>query len=521
MFMFSDVAPVPRTAASPSVKGNSQTPVVDLSKTPPRTSATVVHEVEDTEDSAAIPVPQPVEVSQAIPAGTLVPSVDDQPSTANIQPLHSNPGTLATPQVSEAVAFVSPQEVFGPLKPVGFAKIDAAVVSAVVVQSPSSTPPTILASSQPVISRQVTASSILSEVSTPVPPPVFDSPQEVTSPQAVIPVVSESPLVTPSQISQAVVPHQVTVFPLIPEIPYLTSFHVPGSAQTISPLQVTGPPAAHEPSTAPDPPQPIQAPQPVHTHPPSSRAEGVTGGSSATVAPDRGVYKTRAQMNGTAASRSRRDSIEGAPDVILTLGESGCVYELVTPSGQPDVSIAPSPTTSTAPSPTTSTTPLDELIIPSSQQSLEEVLTIPMDGVTGLSNTSPAGESAAASLQKSPEESLVSTKRVNHFLFAPRVIPSYQIDRSDFPSWLHERGRLDAVLSVEGGGLWEKLITTWLRQERRLGFGLDDKIVSGQSLYAFLISSNVFFFFLFFFIGNEFIDEGKARNLERLLQVAS
>ena len=89
--------------------------------------------------------------------------------------------------------------------------------------------------------------------------------------------------------------------------------------------------------------------------------------------------------------------------------------------------------------------------MPSSQHSLEDFLTIPVDLPPGMAP--------------------------KHFRFAPRVIPAYSIDRSDFPSWLIERGRLDYVLSVEAGDIWEKLITTWLRQERRLGFGMNEKIV--------------------------------------------
>jgi len=62
------------------------------------------------------------------------------------------------------------------------------------------------------------------------------------------------------------------------------------------------------------------------------------------------------------------------------------------------------------------------------------------------------------------------------------VIPTFNIDRSDLPSWLLERGRLDSVLSVEAGEIWEKLITTWLRQERRLGFGLNEQLGGSLSL---------------------------------------
>ncbi|KAF9777724.1 hypothetical protein BJ322DRAFT_992316, partial [Thelephora terrestris] len=53
-------------------------------------------------------------------------------------------------------------------------------------------------------------------------------------------------------------------------------------------------------------------------------------------------------------------------------------------------------------------------------------------------------------------------------------------DKSDFPSWFDDREKLDYVLSVEGGELWKRLIAAWIRQERRVGFGLNEKL--GASL---------------------------------------
>ena len=148
----------------------------------------------------------------------------------------------------------------------------------------------------------------------------------------------------------------------------------------------------------------------------------------------------------TAVTQSRRDSTEGAPDMMLVLGESG--YEVVTRSSQLDIPGLPSTTSSST------TPPPDEPIVPSLQQSVEESLQIPADIGMAPRDTAP-----------------------RRFFAAPRVIPTYNIDRSDLPSWLLELGRLDYVLSVESGALWEKLITTWLRQERRLGFGIDESIV--------------------------------------------
>ena len=146
------------------------------------------------------------------------------------------------------------------------------------------------------------------------------------------------------------------------------------------------------------------------------------------------------------STQIRRESIDGAPDIILSLSPSG--YQL---SEQQGPLVTPMETVSTTPSASSSP---DELIVPSSQSSLEDCLEIPMEAAIDIPPTS------------------------NRFQFAPRVIPNYTIDRSDLPSWLLGSGRLDFVLEVEGGDLWKKLIVTWLRQERRVGFGLDAKIVS-------------------------------------------
>jgi hypothetical protein len=97
--------------------------------------------------------------------------------------------------------------------------------------------------------------------------------------------------------------------------------------------------------------------------------------------------------------------------------------------------------------------------------------------------------------------------------FAPRVVPKFNDNRSDFPSWFHDRKRLDAVQNVEAGDLWKKLIGLWLQQERRLAFGLNEKIVS-RILFLLCCSHPLF-------VGNGFAFEGEAQDHRILLQVAS
>ena len=268
-----------------------------------------------------------------------------------------------------------------------------------------------------------------------VHPPVLDSREVVMSDQAA--AILESSLDVSSQNSHIVAPRQAVISPMTTQTPHLApALLAPGFSQATTPREA--PPLAHNLTAAPH----SQIPRAAQT-------VSVDSSSSTGPAEDaRSTYKTR--VPGETVGQSRRNSIEGAPDVILTLGGSG--YEL---SKQPDISVQlPTTTSSTSALPTTPTTSLDDLIVPSSQQSLEEVLTIP------------------------PETDTVVSKGSGISRFAPRVIPKFNHNWSDFPSWFHNRKRLDAVLDVEAGDLWKKLIGLWLQQERRLAFGLDDKIVS-------------------------------------------
>ena len=264
--------------------------------------------------------------------------------------------------------------------------------------------------------------------------PVLDSREVAMLDQAA--VVLGPTLDVSSQISQAIVPRQLVIFPTTTQIPHLASTPlVPGPSQTTT-RQVSS--IAPDLTAASD----SQISQAARTNDAgSSPVKGPAEAANST-------YKTRVPSG--AISQSRRNSIEGVPDVILTLGGTG--YEL---SGQPNISVAPpAATSSTSESPTTLITPPDDLIVPSSQQSLEEVLTIP------------------------PGTDAVINKGSGISRFAPRVIPEYDHDQSDFPSWLHKPKRLKAVQDVEAGDLWKKLIGLWLQQERRLAFGLNNKIVS-------------------------------------------
>ena len=467
--MLNDALPGSWEVASSSTEGTSQTSGVsavgDFSKTQPRTDTATADETIGT--PGVIPPPRPLEMLQVVPSQTMIPPlIDDHPTTAEFLSPGSNFESSVSPQAFATVGFVAPRQIFPPPVFVESVESDVTVASSIVVKPPPATPSQSLEHSKTVTSHQAVVSPVISEV----PYLVASSPSLVSS-QTVIPseanispTVPEPLFVTPSPVlefPQTVTPTQFVISSMIPEAP------------------LVAPPIAIPPTVL-EPPQVID-PQGLTDRRQVSEPPQVIGGHQ-TVAP---TYKRQGQTDTTAVTRSRRDSIEGAPDIMLTLNGSG--YALVNPSTQADISTAPPSTTYSSP------TLSDGELVPSSECSLEEFLTIPAEAGGGASSTPRTDELTIPSLSQSLETTHTisgeANKTSSHFNFAPCVIPDYNIDRSDFPSWLIERSRLDYVLFVEAGDVWEKLIMTWLRQERRLGFGLNDKIVrewSSLSLWHIL-----------------------------------
>ena len=450
-----------------------------------------------------------------------------------LPPSGNNPGISVPLQVFDRPQFVSPRELFAPPQSVELAKNHPGVAPLATIDSAAITPP-IVEPPQTLVPREFDTSPTTHQPSLAIPSPVLEKSQTIPLVQPLLaPAVHEShSLVVPSLIlesSRTVVPHHA-VSPMDTVSPLVTSSLTLGSSQpsppphpvaspvvTAHPSLVTPPSLGssqlvithHIPPTVTEPPlvtphdggspqtvapqvdasqklvsrhQTIDpSPQAAVAHY-SDLAEGIVCENSEVTATAKIAYKPRGTSTST---RSRRESLEGVPDIILSLGGSG--YEFAAPSSQQllTTSVEDDMGTSATPS-----SPLDELVVPSSQQSLEECMTIPMEVDTNTPATPSADELIVPSSQQSLEEPLtipttsVTATRSNTFAFALRVIPKYNIDRSDFPSWLLERGRLDRVLSVEGGKIWEKLITTWLRQERRLGFGLNERIVSENFRHA-------------------------------------
>ena len=528
MFLLSDTSSNQGegTSNASHSQASNTTPTEELAGYPPEINATMVDKDEITGESSTSLLPRVSKRTRAIPPQTLLPPpLVNQPSAVTFQSVGGNPGLSAPPQGLETPGFIVPREIFPSPRSLEPAKNCHVNVPPTVTESPATTH-TIPGSSQPLAPNQVVVSPVVhnlgrlvapilesSQVITPnqtaVSPvvhepsllvtPVLESPQ-VATPNRTLnsAAVHESPrLVTPFPIlesCQPVTTNEVAVSPIVHKSPLANPSSILGSSQAVAPQQVVVSPKPVSPPRAIDP-HVIHIPQPAVAHGSSDLTGGVAGGSSGVTVATQGIYRSRDGVGAVDTNRPRRSSIEGAPDVMLSLCGSG--YQLIDPSSQRDMSTSTAPPTTPSPATPSSALPPDELIVPSSQQSLEECLTIPMEVETVIpTSPSPSAGELVDPLSRqpiggSPTPSAVSEITATpsgRFRFAPRVIPTDNIDRSDFPSWFLEYGRLDFVLAVEAGELWKMLITAWLRQERRLGFGLIEKLVSGIDFKVRILS---------------------------------
>ena len=381
------------------------------------------------------------------------------PPPGRIQIQQVTPDQTAIFPVVREPRFIVPQEIFPPPRSLEPTKNYHINVPPTVTESPATTQ-TVPGPSQPVAPNQVVVSPVAHDLGRLVAP-VLESSQTITPSQAAVsPVVHEpsllvTPVLEPTQVvapnrtlNSAAVhdsPRLVTPFPILESCQLVTTNQVTvsplvdpstilGSSQAVAPQQVVVSPKPVSPPQAIDP-HVIHTPQPAVAHGSSDLTGGVAGDSSGVTVATKSTYRSRDGVGVVDPNRPRRSSIEGAPDVMLSLCGSG--YQLIDPSSQRDMSIYTPP--HTAPSPTTpsSALPPDELTVPSSQQSLEESPTIPMEVETVIP-TSPspsAGELIGPSPQRpvkgpptTSAASEITTTPSGRYRFAPRVIPTYNID---------------------------------------------------------------------------------------------
>lgn len=443
-----------QNASSSSAKVAAGTPASDGSTVlPPQNNTTTIDD-EAAQVTSVTHVPQDSTTVPAVPSRPPIPpAVNNQQFITTVQPTGDD-------RRNSIPEFVTPQQTLtrpkprktrtkNSHKPVEFDKDTTAIPQVAVNPLALAAPSPVLGTSPTHTPHQIAVSPIVLE-----PPHLATSSLVLDSSQKIIPDQTINQTVVPPAAPGS--PSPTTLYPVLG----FSQTQTVDLHQAVASL-VDGEPPATTPSMDLDPlgtidPQYliIHPDQSIHEltvapyHPPDLVERSPSDDSGAVVATGCGYELPDV----TAATQPHRDSPEGAPDMILVLGESG--YEVVTYSSQLDISAPPSTTSSSI------TLPPEEPIIHSSQQSL-------------------------GSLQITPDIGTVPRDTApKRFFYAPRVTPTYNIDRSDLPSWLIERGRLDCVLSVESGALWEKLIATWLRQERRLGFGLDETIVRDGSHHS-------------------------------------
>ena len=459
-------------------------------------------------------------------------------------PIPQNFGTLAdaSPQALVSIPmagqpqFVNPQDVFPPYQPVPH-----------VSYHPISAPPIgfepypiIASSSQSVMLNQV-AVSPTPQGSPHLVTPLLTHSVAITENQTAIPTIARehASLVTPVLESTMPILNKnaapgVLREPVIPAAPLLDSSLINQStvSSVVYPHHSLGPPppvlepsemvASIQPPVAQGYAPDRQAADSTSTPqqcPPNPVAIVAHDGPAVPVTA-KGTYRLRDKAATTIATRGRRDSIDGAPEIMLSLGPSGYDVSDHPQQQEPHDMSAESATLTFTPSatPSPATPPVSSLaiipssqqtveeclvippesnmvipappssspleIVPSSQQTIEECLVIPPESETVIPAMSAPDHPVAALLPRPAEDPSITTMVprtppiLRGFHLALRETPIYDIDRSVFPSWFHERGRLDFVLSVEGGEVWKRLITAWLKQERRVGFGLNDKFVS-------------------------------------------
>jgi hypothetical protein len=286
----------------------------------------------------------------------------------------------------------------------------------------------------------VTPSSVLG---TPVSEPTLPTPQTVVNslPSMVAPSVNDNM----SLVATAVGVHQLlsqVAAGVQPAQGYpLTLSESPAtdpSQQFVNPSQISVNPS----QVVVEPPQPTI--KPSESVPPQSHTSTLPPG----LAP-KGSYRARGP-----AHASRRDSIDGAPGIIVDLVDPPMGSE--TPYQAPVDDDAP------------------EIIV-----DLRDYIDLESDSDDGT-HVSSSQKTADGSRKLSPPSSVsrqqhsgvkkaanVSNQAQST---ATRTHPVLNIDEEDLPTWMLKKGQWKYIASTAGGPTWEKLLKLYMQQERRLEF---------------------------------------------------
>ena len=242
------------------------------------------------------------------------------------------------------------------------------------------------------------------------PTPQSPMPAPPVTPQAVtIEAAQPPPLPTPGSVG-AVELSQVPINP--------------------SQLSVSTPQVVTQPHVVVEPPQPI--PDPVTSqagalsvNPQSSLTTNAT--SSATTPKTR--YRVWNPTTTPSTAPSRRDSIIGAPEMIVDTADGG-----------------------------------QDIIV-------DLTGLISFEGDDLVSHVSSSQKTADGSRELSPPPAESQQSRPTADQSAPiRTLPQLDVDKEDLPTWMVKKGQWKYVTSTAGGTTWENLLRVYMIQERRLEF---------------------------------------------------
>lgn len=387
-----DMFLLPEDAAAPS-EASSSGPQVGCDGSPLSQNAFV--EASVTQNSSADAIPSKKSKSRSSKSRKSVP----QPSTPEELIPHPQPAQTSTLQAA-AVTSDTTQSIPtpGPIHPIPHASIDP----------PADTPNP----DGDIIPLFMTANTHQLLPQVPITP-------QVGSPNTI----------EPSQL--AIDPSQLIVRP---------SQAITKPSQEPSQALVKPPPVTTEPPQSVSEPPKVSEVIPMDTRPdpavtpPSQPLMKVVNATSNIPVP--GVpYRVRNTTTVPSEGRSRRDSIDGAPEMVVD-----SIDEEITVDLRNYISFESD----------------DETHVSSSQKSVDECRELSPPPSDSQRQSSSVGTTEGNTSQPGSASS--------------RTLPQLDVDEDDFLSWMMKKGQWRYVVSTAGGTAWEGLLKLYINQERRLEF---------------------------------------------------
>ena len=197
-----------------------------------------------------------------------------------------------------------------------------------------------------------------------------------------------------------------------------------------SQLSVSTPQVVTQPYVVVDRPQPV--PDPVTSHAAAlsmkPRSDLTTNATSSATSP-KARYRVRNPTTTSSTISSRRDSIIGAPELIVDTADGG-----------------------------------QDIIV-----DLSGLISFEGDDEGSHVSSSQKTADGTRELSPLPVESQQPCATADQSA-SIRTFPQLDIDNEDLPTWMVKKGQWKYVTSTAGGAAWENLLRVYMTQERRLEF---------------------------------------------------